>query len=182
MGVSRIYLWNSFVIIRFELCGRNKLHASLNILGTIQGGDGVPARYLQPLVQTGEDAELLGLDDVLVPLSKMADMFVSLVGLLFFRSFAFLYDMFSTLVMLLEQHWNGSQTTFSCDRFSDEEIRVHLNYWHLILWQARQERWVDGRMSPPTRPRPRRWTQVCVLVGGFSFVIPITPSLCSLNL
>ena len=58
----------------------------------------------------------------------MADLFVSLVGLQFFRSFAFRYDMFSTLVMLLEQHLNGSQTTFACDRFSDEEIRVHLNY------------------------------------------------------
>ncbi|XP_037481129.1 uncharacterized protein LOC119358828 [Triticum dicoccoides] len=57
--------------------------------GTIQGGDGVPAQYLQPLVRTGKYAELLGLDDVVVPLSKMADLFVSLVGLQFFRSFAF---------------------------------------------------------------------------------------------
>ncbi|KAM3299455.1 hypothetical protein ACQJBY_040775 [Aegilops geniculata] len=56
--------------------------------GTVQG-DGIPSQYLQPLVRTGKDAELLGLDDVLVPLSKMADLFVSLVGLQFFRSFAF---------------------------------------------------------------------------------------------
>ena len=40
----------------------------------------------------------------------------------------------------------------------------------------------DRRMSPPTRPRPRQRTQVCVLIGGFSFIILITTSLCSLNL
>ncbi|XBH65078.1 hypothetical protein VPH35_118733 [Triticum aestivum] len=48
-----------------------------------------PLNTCSPLVRTGKDAELLGLDDVLVPLSKMADLFVSLVGLQFFRSFAF---------------------------------------------------------------------------------------------
>lgn len=35
------------------------------------------ASYLQPRVWTGEDAELLGLGDVLVPLSTMAGLLVS---------------------------------------------------------------------------------------------------------
>lgn len=86
-----------FVIFRFELCDRNKLHASLNILGTIQGSGVVPAasgmdrrrcwasrprrRPRAPLYY-GRPACFSGGTAVLPKL-------------------CFLYGMFSTLVMLL---------------------------------------------------------------------------------